>query len=197
MGQGVRDVSRETQERLKAYEALLLKWSPKINMIAKADLPYIWSRHIIDSQQLVPLLPNTGSLCDLGSGGGLPGIVLSICLPDRPITLIESDQRKAVFLRTCVRELSLNATILAQRIESTEPQAASIVTARALAPLETLLPMVHRHLRADGTAILMKGRRADEEIARAKAEWTFDMVVTQSQTNPEASILTLKDISRA
>ncbi|RYG91328.1 16S rRNA (guanine(527)-N(7))-methyltransferase RsmG [Loktanella sp. IMCC34160] len=199
---GAGDVSRETYDRLKAFEGLVAKWSPRINLVSKSDLSDIWGRHILDSLQLVPLVPGAPqSWVDLGSGGGFPGIVIAIVArdhwPDLTTTLIESDQRKATFLRTAIRELDLAATVRTERIEEAPPQAADVLTARALAALDGLFAYAEQHLAPDGVAIFPKGRRADEEIAQARENWTFDLQETQSITDPEARILTVRNIKRA
>ena len=195
------DVSRETSEKLQAYENLIRKWSPKINLVSRADLSDLWCRHIIDSAQIYPLAPIGPQMwCDLGSGGGLPGVVLSIlasdAAPQSKFTLIESDQRKATFLRTAIRELGLSGHVLTDRIEVAEPQVADIVTARALAPLPALLPLVARHLAPGGTAFLPKGENASEEIEAARANWHFLCEAHPSSTNARARILQVKDIRR-
>lgn len=196
------NVSRETYDLLKAFADLVAKWSPKINLVSKSDLSDIWGRHIVDSLQIVPLVPKApGQWVDIGSGGGFPGIVIAIVAkefwPEMAMTLIESDQRKATFLRTAIRELDLPAAVRTDRIEATKPQAAEILSARALASLDTLVGHAERHLATGGTAIFPKGRRADQEIAEAKENWTFDLRETPSITDPEARILTIRNIRRA
>lgn len=195
------NVSRETMERLRTFEALVQKWSPKINLVARATLPDIWQRHIIDSAQLASLAPQPiAHWADLGSGAGFPGLVIAILQANSSpakFTLVESDQRKATFLRTCVRELSLTATLLTERIEDTAPLKAEVVTARALAPLPRLLPLVQRHLVPTGIALLPKGQSAQTEIDEARKTWHFDLEITPSQTQPAAQILRLERISRA
>ncbi|SMY07190.1 16S rRNA (guanine(527)-N(7))-methyltransferase RsmG [Flavimaricola marinus] len=192
------DVSRETMAKLEQYGDLIRKWTPKINLVAPASLPDLWERHILDSAQLLPLAPTAPKTwTDLGSGGGLPGIVIAILSPDTEVTLIESDQRKAAFLRTCTRELGLSATIRPNRIDEVAPLGADVVTARALAPLPNLLPLVARHLAPDGIALLPKGKNAQTEIDDARADWGFDLQTHTSHTNPEATILRLERITRA
>ena len=140
------NVSRETIARLAEYLAILVKWQAKINLISSKTLPDAWRRHILDSAQLTSFLPTTAShILDIGSGAGFPGLVLSIVTPHR-VTLVESDQRKAIFLRTVIRELNLTADVINERIETVAPVGASIVTARALAPLQRLLLWLHPQL---------------------------------------------------
>ncbi len=199
---GLKNVSRETFEKLNAYQSLLLKWTKSINLIAPSTITDAWQRHIIDSAQLYDLIPaDARSLYDLGSGGGLPGIVLAVMAmerqPDLRVILIESDQRKAAFLRTVVRELQLTAEVKSVRIESLTSVECDIVTARALAPLNQLLSFADKMLQSGGTALFQKGRNFTQEITLAQKNWTFDMIPHISQTDPDARIMQIKDIRRA
>ncbi len=194
-------VSRETHERLIAYEALVRKWNARINLVAPSTLPEFNSRHIRDSIQIFDhvKLPE-GNWVDLGSGGGLPGIVVSIYAQKAPLTvsLVESDHRKSAFLRTVIRELSLqNVSILTDRIENVPPLAANFVSARALAPLSVLLSMVRRHMHQDGTAMFLKGRSWKAECDEARKEWRFDVTSFPSKTDPDAAILKITGVSHA
>ena len=196
------DVSCETRDALAAYEALILKWTQKINLISRSTTKDVMGRHIVDSAQFWPIAPDAGHWVDLGSGGGLPGIVVAILAKgagrSTRFTLVESDQRKATFLRTAARELKLaNVSVQAQRIEALPPQAADIVSARALAPLSDLLPLVARHLAEDGTAILAKGESAHREIEEARGNWRFDIDEIASRTRENACLLRLRRIERA
>jgi 16S rRNA (guanine527-N7)-methyltransferase len=193
------DVSRETMEKLESYAALLKRWNPRINLVAPSTIPDLWDRHILDSCQIFSHAPKDARLwVDLGSGGGLPGLVCAIIaaehMPECRFTLIESDKRKAVFLMTAARELGLAVSILPDRAESVAPQRADIVTARALAPLPQLLEWVFRHLKKGGTALLPKGKSHAEELAAARGEWQFGVTEIESQTDPLARLLILKDI---
>lgn len=193
------DVSRETEQRLRNYAALIAKWNPRINLVAKSTIGDLYSRHIQDSLQVAALAgATTGTWIDLGSGGGLPGIVAAIQCADRPIDfqLVESDQRKATFLRTCIRELGLTrVNVHAARIESLTPAAADIVSARALAPLPLLMSYVHRHLKPGGTAWLMKGENWPSELQEARKTWQFDHVAHPSETQENAAILQITGLS--
>ncbi len=196
------DVSRETQARLQTYAGLLEKWNPRINLVSRNTLGALWTRHFLDSAQLLDLAPETARLwCDLGSGGGFPGLVLAILAPERRpghhFTLIESDQRKAAFLRTVLRETGAGATILDSRIEDAPPQAADIVSARALAPLPELLGLAARHLAPNGTGIFPKGARHEDELRESLELWQFRCEKLPSQTDPDAVILRISELSRA
>lgn len=194
-------VSRETSERLAALEALVRKWNPAVNLVSKASLTDLRRRHIADSAQLFDFARvSAGHWADLGTGGGFPGLVIAILAQefaaDLRVTCIESDLRKAAFLSTVVRELSLPTTILSQRIENVAPLAAQVVSARALAPLVDLLPLAARHLAPDGIAIFPKGVRHAMEVAEARKTWTFDLTEEPSRTDPDARLLRIEGLFR-
>ncbi len=195
------DVSRETLDRLETYANLLIKWNPAINLVSKSTLPELWIRHFTDSAQALEVAGVTsGRWVDLGSGGGFPGLVVAILAtekyPDLKVTCVESDQRKATFLRTVVRETGTDARIIADRIETLSPLNAQIISARALAPLDRLLSYVEPHLASAGTALFLKGTGQAKEIEQALATWTFQMNTTQSRTDPQSTILKLWSIRR-
>ena len=194
------NVSRETMVDLTHYHDLLLKWTPKINLISKSSVPFVWDRHIWDSWQLVEYSGNVRSWVDFGSGAGFPGLVIAIFSkhsdPHRRTTLVESDQRKSAFLRVVIRELSLNATIETQRVEHLEHQNADIVSARALAHLSQLLEFTERHLAPNGAAYFLKGASWEKEVQTARDTWSFSLQAHTSKTNPEAAVLEIKDIQR-
>ena len=191
-------VSRETESRLQDYVALLLRWNARINLVAESTLDAVWQRHILDSLQLLPLLPQgAGSLTDLGSGAGFPGLVLAAA-SGRETHLVESDRRKCAFLQEAARTLGLTrAHIHPQRIESAAPPPAAIVTARALAPLPRLLEYAFTKLAPGGIALLPKGRTVDEELTAAAARWTMRVERFPSRTDSAASILRLSEIRPA
>ncbi|NNU79090.1 16S rRNA (guanine(527)-N(7))-methyltransferase RsmG [Halovulum dunhuangense] len=195
------DVSRETTERLKAYVDLLLKWTKRINLIGKGTTAEIWDRHILDSTQLWPLRPPHARIwLDMGSGGGLPGVVIAILAAeqarDLDLTLMESDLRKSVFLQTVARELGLAYRVVTERIENAAPVKADVVSARALAPLGTLLAWTERHRAQNGTALLLKGRRYQDELTEARALWHVEPEVIQSRSDPSGVILRIGDFRR-
>lgn len=194
------DVSRETQERLDHFVALVEKWTQKINLISRDSLRHIQRRHVLDSLQLVTSVNTPDHWADLGSGGGFPGVVIAIVArewaPDMNVSLVESDLRKATFLRTALRETGCSATVLSQRIESCDPLDAGVVSARALAPLTTLLDYCERHLAPNGVGLFPKGRTAAEEVETALERWSFDCETVPSRTDPEAVVLKIGDIRR-
>jgi 16S rRNA (guanine527-N7)-methyltransferase len=193
-------VSRETEAKLKAFADLVARWTPRINLVSVASLAEIEDRHILDSAQLLAYAPLGWShWADLGSGGGFPGIVIAILAaetaPAARITLVESDQRKATFLRTAIRELGLTAQVQTARAETLAPLSADVVSARALAPLAQLLPLALRHLALGGRALFPKGRRAQDEITEARRDWRFGLTTHPSRTDPEARILQIEGIA--
>jgi 16S rRNA (guanine527-N7)-methyltransferase len=189
------DVSRETIEKLDQYVAEVLRWNPAINLVSKSSVADIWQRHVLDSAQLFTLADSQGKWADLGAGGGFPGIVIAI-MGAPQMVLVESDQRKATFLREIARQLSLPVTVIAKRIDAIEPLAAETVSARALASLTDLLAHVTPHLALSGRAIFPKGQAFEEELTRAQADWAFDATKIPSRTDPEAAVLILENIRR-
>ncbi|MFM2044865.1 MAG: methyltransferase GidB [Pseudomonadota bacterium] len=189
-------VPRETLDRLIAYEALLRKWNPTINLVSKATLADAWVRHFADSAQLHALVPGgTRVLVDIGSGAGFPGLVLAIMgVPE--VHLVESDQRKGAFLREVARVTGAPATIHTARIEAVDLPPADVVSARALADLAELLPMAHRLLKPGGTCLFPKGKGVGDELTRAWETWTMDVERFPSRTDPAATLLRLRDIRR-
>ncbi|RUS59580.1 16S rRNA (guanine(527)-N(7))-methyltransferase RsmG [Pseudorhodobacter sp. E13] len=197
--QSAPDVSRETVDRLHAFCDLVKKWNPAINLVSKSSIESIWKRHVEDSAQIFPLIPQHCShIVDIGSGGGFPAIVLAILskefAPERRFTLIESDQRKAAFLREAVRHLQLNANIIPERAELLPPLEADVLSARALASLSVLLQLAQRHLISGGTCLFPKGATHLAEVAEAKKEWAFEYEAVPSETDDNGVILRIQDI---
>lgn len=194
------DVSRETLDRLHAYVALLEKWNPRINLVARSTLGQVWERHFVDSAQVFGYAPEDAEhWVDLGSGGGFPGLVVAtLALEYRPnlrVTLVESDTRKATFLRTVIRELGLNAKVIDKRIEAIEPLGADVLSARALADLSMLLVFSDQHLSEKGTALFPKGATWEKEVLDAQQTWRFSYDRFTSKTEAEAVILRIREVS--
>ena len=192
------NVSRETSDKLTLFANIVEKWTPKINLISKASVPYIWQRHIEDSIQIYSLVPPVSSWVDLGSGGGFPAIVVALLAQqdgrNSKFTLVESDQRKCVFLRTAIRELGLKVEVLNDRIENIPPLEANVVSARALAELPLLIGLASRHMKSDGIAIFPKGKNWKVEDAKARKSWSYSNESIPSKTDPSAAILKIKEI---
>ena len=195
------NVSRETMEKLDKYASLLEKWNPAINLVSKSTISMLWQRHFHDSAQIYRFrMENTQHWVDLGSGGGFPALVLSILAleynPSDKFTLVESDVRKAAFLQTVIRELALNAVVIAERIEKISPTNADILTARALSSLDKLLEHAKVHLNPNGIAVFPKGDSYRKEIEDAFGRWNFELEEFTSKTNPNGAILKIGGIKR-
>jgi len=196
------DVSRETLRRLKIYVDLLLKWQKAQNLIAPSTIPEIWTRHVIDSLQTQRMAPDAKVWVDIGSGGGFPGIVTAIVLADDPdahVHLIESNQKKATFLRAALRETDSRGTVHAGRIEAvaqgwTGP-AVDAVSARALASLTELLGLSAPFTGAGAIAVFHKGQDFQREVNEASDSWNFDLVEQKSVIDPMSRMLLLSNIS--
>ena len=189
-------VSRETLDRLIAYEEVLRKWQPRINLVGPSTLPDAWRRHFLDSAQLYPLLPEgTRRLVDLGSGAGFPGLVLAMMgVPE--VHLVESDTRKCAFLREAARVGGVKVTVHNKRIETVTGIEADVVTARALAPLSDLLNWAHPFIGSRGTAILPKGQNVEDELTDATKCWNISVERFDSCTDSSATILRVRGIDR-
>jgi 16S rRNA (guanine527-N7)-methyltransferase len=187
-------LTSDVPARLRRFAELLLRWNATLNLVAAGDSGVVWERHIADSLQLVKLMPpGTERAIDLGSGGGFPGLVLAVATGVR-FDLIESDRRKAAFLRTAILETGAPATVHNCRIEDAAVAAASLVTARALAPMARLLPLAARFLTVDGTCLFLKGANVGEELAAAEAAWTMETTRIPSETSPNGVVLQLRKL---
>ena len=184
------DVSRET---LQEYVSLIKKWNKTINLVSRNDLDNIWSRHVEDCFELIGHIPmGCQNILDIGSGSGLPGLVIAIVRREANITLVEVDRRKSMFLREAVRALGLTATVLTSRIESLENQQSDIITTRAFASVDKTIELSQRQLLHGPELVLLKGRGVQSEIQEAKRKWDFNYSVHPSQA--EGCILKMHDI---
>lgn len=195
-------VSRETFERLQAFEQLFLKWNRSINLAAPSTLDDVWRRHILDSAQLARIAPAATRWVDLGSGGGFPGLVLGFLLKERPgasIDLVESNRKKASFLQSVVGQFDLPARVLAKRIDDSYGlvSAPEIVTARALAALPALLDLAAPWLTKGARALFHKGRDYRAEVEESTHRWAFDLVEHSSMTDAEGVILEITELRPA
>jgi len=194
------DVSRETQGQLDALVATLVRWQKAINLVGRATLGDIWTRHILDSAQIAGLVPERAkTLADLGSGGGFPGLVVAALRPDLDVTLIEVDARKAAFLGEAARRMALKKLprIVIKRIEDAEPAAADVVTARALAPLSQLLAWAGRHRMDTAICLFHKGKGWQGELTEAMKDWDIECQPLTSVTDRDAVILRIGSYSPA
>lgn len=196
--QGDTNVSRETLARLEAYVDLLRRWNAKINLIGRDTEGDIWRRHILDSAQLAPLIPEAAkTLADIGSGAGLPGLILSILNIPATIHLIESDQRKAAFLREAARITQATVIVHEKRVEQVSMGTVDVIVARACAPLEKLLRMAEKLISIHTLCVFPKGARAELELTEAHAHWNMKSRLVPSRSDPLGRILVLTEVARA
>jgi 16S rRNA (guanine527-N7)-methyltransferase len=190
-------VSRETEARLARYENLLLERNQTLSLISDTTADIIWTRHFLDSAQLLPLIPAPERpLVDLGTGAGFPGLVLAILgLPD--VHLVENNMQKVAFLRGVVDALDLPVTVHGMKSDAVKPFAAGTVTARALKPLDQLIGFGRRFLGQNSVCLFPKGRRAEEEMAAAARKWHMKVERFPSATDPESTIFRLSDVTEA
>ncbi|UVK42656.1 16S rRNA (guanine(527)-N(7))-methyltransferase RsmG [Mesorhizobium sp. AR07] len=191
-------VSRETFDRLVAFEQMFQKWNRSINLVAQSTAGDVWQRHILDSAQLGRIEPDAKRWVDLGSGGGFPGLVMAFLLAERDgasIDLVESNRKKASFLQAVVGQFSLPARVVARRIDSHAlVSAPQIVTARALASLSTLLDLSAPWLTSGARGLFHKGRDYRAEVQESVHRWAFDLVEHPSVTDPHGVILELSNL---
>ena len=195
------DVSRETLDALKYFEDLVVLWNPAINLISNSSVSDLWSRHIIDSAQLFLFtLPDEGLWLDVGSGGGFPGIVVSIIAkelaPSLRVVLVESDNRKCVFLRTVIRELGLSVKVINDRIENVKLDGVVYLSARALRNLNSLLFIVENNVSRETVCVFPKGRSYKKELVESQKNWKFDFNLIDSNTSEDSKVIVLKGLER-
>lgn len=187
------DVSRETMAALDVYVAQLARWQTVKNLVGPSTLAEVWSRHVADALQLLSLAPKARHWVDIGSGAGIPGLILAIAGKERGlrVTLVESNSRKCAFLSEAARLTGAPAEIRNGRIEAILPTVtdAEIVCARALASLDQLLEWTAPMLKSGTTGLFPKGRDVQAELTQAAARWTFTHDLVPSRTDSEARIV--------
>ncbi|SLN40680.1 Ribosomal RNA small subunit methyltransferase G [Roseovarius albus] len=193
------DVSRETKQRLDVYLELLKKWNSKINLVSPKTIDDAWNRHFVDSFQIHQIADCTGKKwVDVGSGAGFPGLVAAIAGMDsdnpNQITLIESDMRKCMFLRTVIREINAPVQVINDRIEKVPALKADVISARALADLNSLIGYAAHHLDKGGIALFPKGKNWQAELEEAESNWTFGYTTYDSQTDSGSVIMSITGI---
>ncbi|MGE5539750.1 MAG: 16S rRNA (guanine(527)-N(7))-methyltransferase RsmG [Gemmatimonas sp.] len=194
-------VSRETLDRLDSYLQLLRKWNGAINLVGVSTLADPWRRHFWDSAQLLPLLPSSDQpsvVVDLGSGGGFPGLVLAIVAGDRiSAHLVESDRRKATFLREAARATGTDVAVHSERAETAaNPVKADVITARALAPVEVVLELADAYVQPSTQFLLLKGSQTHKELTAAAKDWKMDVELHPSRSDPSGFIVQIKRATR-
>jgi 16S rRNA (guanine527-N7)-methyltransferase len=195
-------VSRETQQRLEHFASLFQKWARSINLVAASTLDELWDRHISDSAQIFGLEPLPNRWIDLGSGGGFPGIITAIFLTelnDGWVNLIESNQKKAAFLRVALAETGARGSVHPVRIEAAQQlvPTCDLISARALAELDMLMALSSSWMEGRETrAYFHKGRDYERELAKARGSWDFDLVEHRSAVERDSVILEISQLRR-
>ncbi len=195
-------VSRETEDRLRIYVDLLMRWQRRINLVAPKTLPDVWRRHVADSAQALAAVPDARLWLDIGSGAGFPGLVTAAFLAETEgakVTLVESDQRKSAFLRTVIREAGLPAEVIVERIETVLPTFEApvhAISARALAPLADLCALILPVFRQSVTGVFHKGRDFSREREEANRSYRFNLVELASTIDPDGKIVLIRGLSR-
>lgn len=195
-------VSRETVGDFDLYVELLQRWQRVKNLVAPSTLPQIWTRHIADSAQLLPLLGDARTIVDFGSGAGFPGMVLAIAnktVPGFRVHLVESNGRKASFLREVARITGAPVTVHAVRIEdfvSEWQDRADLITARALAPLVELLDYSAELLKTGARALFLKGQDVEQELTQATKYWNIQAEFIPSLTDSTGQIVSIKTATK-
>ena len=196
-------VSRETWEKLRIYADLVRKWQPSINLISPKTLPDLWERHVLDSLQLYRLKPEPVTWLDMGSGAGFPGLVMAICLAEKNqgwVHLVESNNKKAAFLRQAILKTGARASVHPMRIEAAAEKLGDIdaISARALASLPELMSYGALFSK-NGVSLPMwlhKGLDYREEVRSARDLWCFDLVEHQSLAQDGSAILEISNLSK-
>ena len=186
------NVSRETISKFEAYLELLEKWQRSINLVANSTLGDAWQRHILDSAQLAKFYPpNAKHILDVGSGAGFPGLVLAI-IGGVEVGLVESDQRKAVFLSTVIRSLGLSAKVYNERVEFLSNLGPDVVTARAVAPVPRLLSLIKNQLSPNTVCLFLKGVSVEDELTNLQSYSTMVATNHESLSGANGVVLELK-----
>ena len=199
-------VSRETSQQLEAFVGLLLSWQRTTNLVAPSTISHLWTRHIADSLQLLDLAPDARIWADLGSGAGFPGLVLAIALAEKPgakVHLVDSNRKKAAFLREAQRLTGAPAEVHAERIEDFAKRFGGpldAITARAVAPLKLLLKQCFPLLGKSGAiGLFPKGQNAELELTEARAAmgpWRMNATLVPSRTEAAARIVVVRNVER-
>ena len=193
------DVSRETLDKLDRYRTLVLEGAEEQNLIARSTFDVFWTRHIVDSAQLLPLASGAvdGDWLDLGAGAGMPGIVVAI-LSDRPVHLVEERRGRVNFLNRVIEDLDLpNAQVFGCKVQALRHTPAAVISARAFAPLPKLFDLAHSFSTQKTVWLLPKGRSARDELANAQHNWQGTFHVKPSLTDSEAAILVATGVRKA
>jgi 16S rRNA (guanine527-N7)-methyltransferase len=193
-------VSRETEARLDKFVTVFLLWQSKLNLVASSTLHELWTRHIADSLQLLPLAVEARVWVDFGSGGGFPGVPIACALAGQPgakVHLIESNMKKAAFLREAARVTGLPAVIHEERAEKYGESCAEtvhVVTARAFAPLKILCDQAFPLISRGAIGLFLKGQDVDAELTDAAKYWKLEASKVPSKTSPQSAIVVIRSL---
>lgn len=195
------NVSRETFDRLKAYEASLFEWQKKFNLVSNASLNDCWNRHFLDSAQLIKYIPQTARVMyDFGSGAGFPGMVLAIMLKEKTpylkVRLIESIRKKTLYLKAVAELTHTDVEIVNDRIENLKVEKADVITSRAMASLKELLAYTYKFCKKETACIFPKGKKYAEEILEARRQWNFNVEIFASEQSNEGKILVITGLNK-
>jgi 16S rRNA (guanine527-N7)-methyltransferase len=196
------NVSRETLQRLDRFVEMLIDANARTNLISRSSVPHIWTRHIADSLQLLPLAPNAKCWVDLGSGAGFPGLVISCELADASgiaVHLVESIGKKTLFLEQVASALALPVVVHRTRIENFVQNSTihpDVVTARAVAPLDELLSLAQPLIQRGALGLFHKGQDVEAELTESTKYWNMDMSLVPSVTNPASRIVVVRTLQR-
>ncbi len=194
------NVSRESFDRLQILAKLVLDWQKHINLISPTTIPELWKRHILDSVQLLPLIPTgVSAIADLGSGAGFPGLVLAAS-HSAVVHMYEANAKKAAFLSEALRQMKCAGVVHRERLEPMQAPIkmpkVQVLTARAFAPLPLLLNLAEPFMRRDAIALFHKGRDVDRELSVAVKAWTMRYTKHPSVTDTQSIILEVKELTR-
>ncbi len=195
------DVSRETFDRLKLYQDLLMEWQTRFNLVSKNSLEDAWSRHFIDSVQLFRYIPSSAkTLLDFGSGAGFPGLVLAVVAKEKTpylkIGLVESILKKTLYLKEVATRLELSVDIINDRIEKITFPKVDVITSRAMTSLDGLLGYAYRFCKTETVCIFPKGKKYAQELAEAHKNWKFKCRIEPSDISEEGKILIISNLHK-
>lgn len=195
-------VSRETLQKIKDFVTILQEWNGKINLVSKNSIKDVWVRHVLDSVQLIKYIPQkTTHLVDIGSGSGFPGICLAILmqelLPQAKITLVESITKKTVYLNDVIQKLGLaNASVMNLRVENGVFKNVSVITARAVTDLNTLILYQNKIGDEKTIGLYLKGEKYKEELVCAEKNWHFKLRETPNKYAENGIILQITEVRK-
>lgn len=193
-------VSRETQRRLEIYVDVLMQWQQKTNLISPSTIPTIWTRHVADSLQLLDLVPDARVWVDFGSGGGFPAIPVACALAEKSgaiVHMVESNGKKAAFLREAIRATGAPGQVHMERVEKytqSPVNSVDVVSARALAPLKVLCDQAFPLIERGAIGLFPKGLDVAAELTEAAKYWNISATTVASKTSPDGCIVMVKGL---